>query len=137
MKPEQLGKPLFKRKYDYRDNKKLTVQIWEPGRHDGVMMCWFRIKGMNGDTMHRAVGLDRVSALYNAMLTIGSLLHSFRDQEPSLIWPDAVYKGELGLPHPYKAPFDEHDAEWAVPPPGSRRMVAESGGDIGPGDETR
>jgi len=112
-----LGKPLLKRKYTYAEGKKLVVQIWEPKRGDGPMMCWFRIKGMNNDAMHRAPGMDPMEAMYNAMLAIGSIIHEFREKEPPLEWSGAVYKGELALPHPYKVPFDERGGEWAVAPP--------------------
>lgn len=117
MKASKLGKPLFKRTYGYGDGKKLVVQIWNPGRYDGLMLCWFRIKGMNRDAVHRAVGMDRLGALYNAMQTIGMLLDRFRESQPTLNWSGALYKSELGLPHPYKVPSDECSGEWAVQPP--------------------
>lgn len=117
MKASKLGKPLFKRTYGYGDGKKLVVQIWNPGRYGGLMMCWFRIKGMNRDAVHRAVGMDRLDALYHAMQTIGMLLDRFRESQPTLNWSDALYKSELGLPHPYKVPSDECSGEWTIQPP--------------------
>lgn len=116
MKRKDLGKPLFRRDYGYGygDGKTLTLQVWRPSRHDGHLLCWYRIKGLTG--LHQAPGMDELGAFYNALLIAGLSLHSFREKEPSLEWSGAIYKEELGLPHPYKVPFDERSGEWAVQP---------------------